>query len=169
MSNVAFMGLRFLPGAHAALIVLSTGHSFLACPWGNRREALLSPHSSCFPWQQDGKGEVKVGKPVPTEAGGVEPAGKIGLGKENGREQLSGKRVIIWAHRAMAMQCSCGSRTLPRLEAWCQVLWGCFHYGCPQEAESLIPSAALLYHLPRHDGEIGQHVVHYIFLLVLED
>lgn len=154
---MAFVGLRLLLGAHAALCVLSTGHSFLARPYGNRREALLSPHSIYFPCQQDGKGEVEdeVGKPAPSEAGGVEPAGKIGVGKENGREQLSGRRAIIGAHRTMATQCSCGSRTLSRHEAWCQVIWGCFHYGYPQEAESLIPSTALLYHLPRHDSEIG--------------
>lgn len=66
--------------------------------------------------------EDEVGKLVPTEADGVEPAGKTGLGTENGREQLSGRRVIIWAHRAMATECRCGIRALPRLEAWCQVI-----------------------------------------------
>lgn len=38
-----------------------------------------------------------------------------------------------------------------------------------QEAEPLIPSAALLYHLSRNDSEIGQHIVCCSIPLALED
>lgn len=139
------LGAELLLQAPAALCV-HRGHSLLACLGGDRRKAVLSPDSQLLPlaagWRRWGAGWGQQRCPyaqsqMASSLQGVKP----GLWQKMGESCCQGGAVIIRAHGAMALGWSCGSRTLPRLEAWWQGMRGCFHYGCHQEAGHLIRSA----------------------------